>query len=174
MQYRIISKITRERILSDRKYKQMSSHTFDAVVQEICRLGSIGGIVGGVPHRFLCIIQRMEAMNVSDTEVVEILERVRPMVEESSVSSGHEKYKLTGNVYLIATLLFYLRLLENPRKHLPLFEAFLVDYRRVCVDERQDCGRFVYLDVFVDDLLNKPRMFNVHLKHMPGHSYSFT
>jgi pre-mRNA-splicing factor 38A len=162
MRYRIINKMTREKILMDAKYRNMSAHTLDAVIQETCRLRSIGGIVRGTPHRFLCIIQRMEAMGVSGTEVAEMLGRMKPVFREGTGDSRCSRQRLSGNVYLIATLLFYLRLLEGLPRHLPLFRAFLMDYRKICVDEGLGPEQ-LYLDVFVDDLLNKTRMFDVHL-----------
>ncbi|AFM99154.1 hypothetical protein EHEL_100610 [Encephalitozoon hellem ATCC 50504] len=160
MQYKGINRMTREKILSSEEFKSMRSFTESDVVESICTLDSIGGLVRGVPHRFLCLVQKMGAISMKEEAIAISLENLRPTeprIEDSSMK------KFRGNVCLIAASLLYLRLSKRFDDYRSLTKSFLMDFRKIPVIDSQNNRTFMYLDVLADDLLNKNRIFNVHL-----------
>lgn len=160
MQYKGINRMTREKILSSEEFKNMRSFTELDVVRSICSLDSIGGLVRGIPHKFLCLVQKMGAISMKEEVVAASLEDLRPS-EPGPLDSSMKVFR--GNVYFIAASLLYLRLSKRFHEYEPLARSFLMDFRKIPVIDGQNNKEFIYLDVFTDDLLNKNRIFNVHL-----------
>lgn len=171
MRYRIINKLTREKILSSDEFREMKSFTYKDIVDGMCSLDSIGGLVRGTPHRFLCLVQKMEAISLKPAVVVGALEDLRPEGSEGEVCEDKKIETavdgLKGNVCLIAAFLLYLRLSDGFDKYKSLMRSFLLDFRKIPLVDEHNSRTFVYMDVFVDDLLNKNRMLNVHLNRAP-------
>ncbi|CAD25780.1 hypothetical protein [Encephalitozoon cuniculi GB-M1] len=160
MQYKGINRMTREKILGSEEFKRMRSFTHADVIQSICSLDSIGGLIRGTPHKFLCLVQKMGATSLSEDAVAVDLANLKPL-EPKPLGSPAEMFH--GNVYFIAASLFYLRLSKRFHKYRPLIGLFLADFRKIPVVDGQNNRTFMYLDVLADDLLNKSRIFNVHL-----------
>lgn len=162
----MINRSVRERILGSDEFKRMGSFAYRDIVEEICRLDSIGGLVRGIPHRFLCLVQKMEAISLKESVVADTLRTMVP--EETGCMSGDQVVepsakRFKGNVYLIAALLLYLRLSGHFDEYKPLMKSFLVDFRKMSVVDEQNIRTTMYLDVFVDDLMNKGRVLSIHL-----------
>lgn len=153
-----INRLTREKILGSEEFKNMASHTYRDIVKGLEGLESIGGLVRGVPHRFLCLVQKMESIALREEAAADTLEELVPA---DSADISYSRFR--GNVCLIAGLLLYLRLSEDPGRHGALIRRFLQDFRKIPLVDEQNTRSFVYLDAFADDLLNRHRMLNVHL-----------
>lgn len=162
MQYKGINRMTREKILGSEEFKKMRSLTYGDVLDHLGALDSAGGLVRGVPHKFLCLIQKMGAVSPKEAVVAAHLESLRPTDPPPDDPFSMERFH--GNVYLVAALLLHLRLSSEFHVHKPLMKAFLADFRKMSVVDEQNREAPMYLDVFVDDLLNKSRVFSVHLR----------
>ncbi|KAH9411485.1 hypothetical protein HK407_05g08600 [Ordospora pajunii] len=159
MQYTRISKMVREKIVESHEFKTMRSLTYNNLVNEICKLHSIGGMIRNTPHRFICLIHKLDSISLIDDVVAETLEGMKPQHTGSSLTANDFK----GNVYLVAAFLFYLRLSVNFHQYKDLIKYFEADFRKITVVNEQNTRFSMYMDVFVDDLLNKPRILGVCL-----------
>ena len=159
MQYRRIGKIAREKIIESQEFKAMRSMTYNDLVNEICKLNSIGAMIRNTPHKFICLIHKLDSISLIDDVVAEALEDMKPSHIGSSLTSNDFK----GNVYLLAAFLLYLRLSVNFNQYRDLIKCFEADFRKISVINEQNTRFSMYMDVFVDDLLNKPRVLGICL-----------
>lgn len=166
MRYKIINKLTREKILNSDEFKRMSPFTYKEISESICSLDSVGGLIRGIPHKFICLVQKMEAISLRENVAASILEDMKPEEVKPVYNDNVAMVStsgLKGNVYLIMALLLYLRLSEHFDEYTPLIRSFLVDFRKVPMVDEQNVRTFIYLDVFVDDLLNRNRVLSIHM-----------
>ncbi|ADM12381.1 uncharacterized protein Eint_100550 [Encephalitozoon intestinalis ATCC 50506] len=161
MQYKGINRMTREKILASEEFKKMRSLTQSDVIRSIQSLDSIGGLVRDTPHRFLCLVQKMGAISLDEDVIAANLGDFRP---EEPLLSNSSMEMFRGNVCFIAASLLYLRLSKRFHKYESLVRSFLMDFRKVPMVDGENNKTFIYLDVLADDLLNRTRVFNVHLK----------
>ncbi|KAF7683812.1 Pre-mRNA-splicing factor 38 [Astathelohania contejeani] len=137
MKYQIISKILREKILIHPKYQEIKNMNFDQLKKEMCKLGCIGCVVFSRPHAFLLLLQRLEAINLPEEQIIEEL---------------NSYYNMKGSKYVLILLAFYIKLSYKYNEY-KLLKPFLNDYRKIVIVTDNNQKELTYVDVIVEKLL---------------------
>jgi pre-mRNA-splicing factor 38A len=152
----LIEKIMRERIFDSLYWKEhMYGRNAETIIDLAENLVSIGGQYSNQkPTEFICIALKML--------------QIQPEPEIIQLYLETPDYK-----YLTAVACFYVRLTQSPLRVYQLLEPFLLDrrklrYRNPGIDKPNQDGTFslTFMDVFVDDLLQKERVCDTILPRL--------
>jgi len=150
----LIEYITRQRIYDSQYWKESCFGLTAAGVAEkaATEIQAIGGSYGGnsKPTRFLCLILKMLQIQ-PENEIIDKL-----------ISNKNFKY-------VTALGAFYLRLTGCPSDIYEKLEPLYGDYRKLKFRRSSDWS-LIYMDTFVDQLLNEERVCGVALPRLPKRS----
>lgn len=69
--YRLFSNPIKEKIFKSPYFKEIRTYDLNQTITEAQQLSSIGSLVYGSPHQFICLLQKLESLNIGDSIILE-------------------------------------------------------------------------------------------------------
>ncbi|ELQ76214.1 putative PRP38 protein [Trachipleistophora hominis] len=69
--YKLFSNPIKEKILKSPYFKEIKNYDLDQTISDAHKLSSIGSLVYGSPHPFICLLQKLESLNVDNNTMLE-------------------------------------------------------------------------------------------------------
>lgn len=143
----ILEQITRNKVYSCSYWKEKCfALTSETIIDNALELKYIGGVISnsGQPSEFICLVVKLIQLNPGEDILKEYL--------------SIPEYK-----YLRALTAFYVRLVMPSKKVYEMLEPLYCDYRKLRMVNNEGKYEIIYMDEFIDVLLEERGVFNIAL-----------
>ena len=143
----VLEQITRNKVYNCTYWKEKCfALNSESIIDNALELKYIGGIIAnsGQPSEFICLVVKLIQLNPSEDVLKEYL--------------SIPEYK-----YLRALTAFYVRLVMPAKKVYEMLEPLYCDYRKLRMVNNEGKYEIIYMDEFIDVLLEESGVFNIAL-----------